>query len=70
MRTIAPTGRRAALALAVAGSLGFGGAQALADAGAEAGTHCEDRICTFQCGAAGGHEVYRGICVCCLSNAS
>ena len=57
-----------AFALALAASLGFGATQALAAPGGDRGTAraCDqDRICTFQCGAAGGREIYRGICICC-----
>jgi hypothetical protein len=57
-----------AFALAVAGTLGFGTAQAVAAPAkaAAAAPRCDDRICTFQCGSAGGREISRGICICCL----
>ncbi|HEX6372060.1 MAG TPA: hypothetical protein VF006_24265 [Longimicrobium sp.] len=67
MRQLTDTLRGAAFALAVAGTLGFGTAQAFA-APAEAAVgapRCDDRICTFQCGSAGGREIFRGICICC-----
>jgi ribosomal protein S11 len=56
-----------AFALAVAGTLGFGTVQAVASpaAAAAAAPRCDDRICTFQCGSAGGREIARGICICC-----
>jgi hypothetical protein len=68
MRHLTGTLRGAAFALAVAGTLGFGTAQAFA-APAEAAVgapRCDDVICTFQCGSAGGREITRGICICCL----
>lgn len=68
MRHLTHTLRGAAFALAVAGTLGFGTAQAFAaPAEAEVGApRCDDGICTFQCGSAGGREIYRGICICCV----
>ena len=68
MRRLADTLRGAAFALAVAGTLGFGTAQAFAapaEAAAVGAPRCDDRICTFQCGSAGGREIFRGICICC-----
>lgn len=60
--------RKAAFSVAVAASLGFGAAQALASpARAEAGTDECQSICVFQCGAPGGREIIRGgPCICCL----
>ena len=68
MKRFGTTWRKLVLGLAVSGGLGFGAAQALAAPGedAAAARHCTDQICTFQCGAAGGHEIHRGICICCL----
>jgi hypothetical protein len=68
MKGLANTLRRAGGALAVTGVLGFGTSSALAaPAEAAAGApRCDDRICTFQCGSAGGTEIYRGICICCV----
>ena len=67
MRRLMDTLPGAVFALAVAGTLGFGTTQALAaPAETAAGApRCDDRICTFQCGSAGGREIYRGICICC-----
>jgi hypothetical protein len=68
MRHLTDTLRGAVFALGVAGTLGFGTAQAFA-APAEAAVgapRCDDGICTFHCGSAGGREIYRGICICCL----
>ena len=68
MKRLTGTLRGAAFALAVAGALGFGTAQALAAPAepAAGAPRCDDRICTFQCGSAGGREIGRGICICCL----
>ncbi|HEX2081818.1 MAG TPA: hypothetical protein VHG08_29200 [Longimicrobium sp.] len=68
MKRFGTTWRKGLLGVAVAGGLGFGTAQALAMPGEATAVapRCDDRICTFQCGAAGGREVYRGICICCL----
>jgi hypothetical protein len=68
MKRIGNRLRTPAFALCVTAGLGFGAAQALAapgEAGGAARACDQDRICTFQCGAAGGREIYRGICICC-----
>ncbi len=69
MKRIGRRIRGTVFGVAVAAGLGFGAAQALAAPGPDlrdARSCQEDRICTFQCGAAGGYNVYRGICICCL----
>jgi hypothetical protein len=70
MKRLTNTLRRAGGALAVTGILGFGTSSAFAaPAEAAAGAaRCDDRICTFQSGSAGGTEIYRGICICCLGS--
>ena len=68
MKRIGSRLQTSAFALVLAASLGFGAAGALAAPGEGRGgaRACDqDRICTFQCGAAGGREIYRGICICC-----
>lgn len=58
--------RRAAAALAVAASLGFGAAQALAAPVAEAARACNPKGCNSWCQAQGGFEgrCSEGACLC------
>lgn len=58
--------RTAAFALGIAGTLGFGATQALAEPAAETarGQSCY-QVCEDRCGPEGGYPLSNGMCVCC-----
>lgn len=58
--------RMAVFALGIAGTLGFGATQALAEPSADTarGQQCYE-VCIDRCGPEGGYPLNNGMCVCC-----